>query len=418
MKSSIVFCALSFAIAAVEARPRDSNAHRLARGLPPLPPRRRQSGKRTTPSSTPFTCASKKTFCCADLTSTSSSAATTILSGLGVPLSSCGAHIGTGCVAAIGGSCDVLRESIRARWNRLHARCSLHVDLAHCVVFVVPPRVVGGLKLCLGQQLCVFCVGLSLVFGQQLFVSICVAFEQLRIRTQLLVRLEWLRVSICFTFEQFRVFRVRLSFVFGQQLFVRFACQQLRISICFAFEQLRVLGIGISLVFDQQLFIGFACQQLCVGIGICFAFRRRPQQLRIVRVDLSLVFGQQFLVGFACQQLRISICFAFEQLRVLGIGISLILVGPLNASSSSRVSSSASPSSTPVTCDTKKTFCCSDLASTSSSAATTILSGLGIPVSSCGAHIGTGCIAAIGESWYVASVFPLFASLFLFLGAA
>ncbi|KAJ7692864.1 hypothetical protein B0H17DRAFT_1200193 [Mycena rosella] len=105
MKSTIFVCALSFAISAVGALPNDSNAQRLARGLPPLPPRRRHFGaKRTTPSSTPFQCATKKTFCCTDLAAPTSAAATSALGGLGIPLSSCGAHIGLGCVAALGDS--------------------------------------------------------------------------------------------------------------------------------------------------------------------------------------------------------------------------------------------------------------------------------------------------------------------------
>ncbi|KAJ7905047.1 hypothetical protein B0H13DRAFT_735693 [Mycena leptocephala] len=65
MKTAITFCALSFAISAVNATHSESNAQRLARGLPPLPPRRRYSGaKRSTTSSTPFHCDTKKTFCC------------------------------------------------------------------------------------------------------------------------------------------------------------------------------------------------------------------------------------------------------------------------------------------------------------------------------------------------------------------
>ncbi|KAJ7681666.1 hypothetical protein B0H17DRAFT_1205649 [Mycena rosella] len=107
MKSSttVFVCALSFAISALAS---NSNANRLARGLPPLPPRRRQPGaKRLTPSSTPFHCDTKKTFCCADLPAMSSAAGKNAISGLGIPSTSCGEHIGTGCVAAIGDSCII-----------------------------------------------------------------------------------------------------------------------------------------------------------------------------------------------------------------------------------------------------------------------------------------------------------------------
>ncbi|KAJ6567773.1 hypothetical protein DFH09DRAFT_1363356 [Mycena vulgaris] len=172
MKSAIVFCALSFAISAVDALPAhsNSNAERLARGLPPLPPRRRHGAKRTTPSSTPFHCDTKKTFCCSDLTASSSSSAKNILSVLGIPSSSSGDYIGTGCVAAIGNSC-----------------CCLHIGLAHRIVLVFALRIVSGLvarKLCLAQQLGIVGVRSAVIFvgpleqlaGTNLFVRL--AFEQ------------------------------------------------------------------------------------------------------------------------------------------------------------------------------------------------------------------------------------------------
>ncbi|KAJ6543626.1 hypothetical protein DFH09DRAFT_1322083 [Mycena vulgaris] len=172
MKSTTFFCALSFAIAAVEAIPRDSNAHRLARGLPPLPPRRRQPGaKRSTPSSTPVTCASKKTFCCSDLTETSSSAATNILSGLGIPVSSCGAHVGTGCIAAVGDICLIGTP----------ANFCLDVDLAYRIVLVFTPRIVS-FGLVLGpleqhrQQLCAILV-VGFAFEQLGIVCVCVCLS-------------------------------------------------------------------------------------------------------------------------------------------------------------------------------------------------------------------------------------------------
>ncbi|KAJ7503245.1 hypothetical protein B0H11DRAFT_2222523 [Mycena galericulata] len=118
MKTAIIFSALSLAISAVDALPNESNAQRLARGLPPLPPRRRQLGaKRSTPSSTPFHCDTKKTFCCSNLEAASTSAAKTILSGLGIPSTSCGEQIGTGCEAA--SDSDVCTSGTRAQ---LHTR--------------------------------------------------------------------------------------------------------------------------------------------------------------------------------------------------------------------------------------------------------------------------------------------------------
>ncbi|KAJ6552250.1 hypothetical protein DFH09DRAFT_1366356, partial [Mycena vulgaris] len=109
MKTSVLLAFISLTISAVEALPRDTNANRLARGLPPLPPHRRQdaTGKRlkSRASSTPFHCDTKKTFCCTGLEATTSSAATSVLSGLGIPASSCGDNIGIGCIAALGDTC-------------------------------------------------------------------------------------------------------------------------------------------------------------------------------------------------------------------------------------------------------------------------------------------------------------------------
>ncbi|KAJ7126168.1 hypothetical protein C8R44DRAFT_618425 [Mycena epipterygia] len=44
MKASIVFYVLTLAIPAIRALLRETNAQRFARGLPPLPPKRRQPG--------------------------------------------------------------------------------------------------------------------------------------------------------------------------------------------------------------------------------------------------------------------------------------------------------------------------------------------------------------------------------------
>ncbi|KAF7368978.1 Hydrophobin [Mycena venus] len=108
MKNTIIFCALSYAISVVGAVRFESNAQRLARGLPPLPPRRRfgSGAKRSTTSPTPFHCDAKKNFCCSNFQSASSPAAENILRGLGISQSSCGEQIATGCVAASGDSCS------------------------------------------------------------------------------------------------------------------------------------------------------------------------------------------------------------------------------------------------------------------------------------------------------------------------
>ncbi|KAJ7506989.1 hypothetical protein B0H11DRAFT_188225 [Mycena galericulata] len=107
MKAAIVLTFLTLTFSAVDAAPRDTNARRLARGLPPLAPKRRQPGaKRNQASSTPFHCDTKKTFCCSRYESSSSPAASSILSGLGIHSSSCGEKIGTGCVAISGDSCS------------------------------------------------------------------------------------------------------------------------------------------------------------------------------------------------------------------------------------------------------------------------------------------------------------------------
>ncbi|KAF7377756.1 hypothetical protein MSAN_00198600 [Mycena sanguinolenta] len=111
MKTTTAFCALSYAISIVGATRPESNAQRLARGLPPLAPKRRFSNlrsgaKRVVPSSTPFSCSPQKNFCCSTIESASSPAAESLLSSLGISQNSCGEQIATGCVAASGDSCS------------------------------------------------------------------------------------------------------------------------------------------------------------------------------------------------------------------------------------------------------------------------------------------------------------------------
>ncbi|KAJ7496533.1 hypothetical protein FB451DRAFT_1385930 [Mycena latifolia] len=260
MKSSIVFCALSFAISALGALPSDSNAQRLARGLPPLPPRRRQHGaKRTTPSSTPHQCNTKKTFCCSDLTATSSSAAKSIISGLGISSSSCGEHIGTGCVAAFGDSC-----------------CCLHLVLARRFFLIFAPYKLVAWDLQHREHVCL---------AQYL-------------------RLVWDRLSLVFGQHACLIVRVGISLVVLGSL-------QLCARLYLAFEQLRVLAVGLSLVFGQQ------CTQLFfrrahLGSLVFFRLPReylgiRSSQLLVLGVGLSVVVVGPF------EQLGAHVFFVFEQ---------------------------------------------------------------------------------------------------------
>ncbi|KAJ6455392.1 hydrophobin, partial [Mycena sanguinolenta] len=111
MKTTVAFCTLSYAISVVGATRPESNAQRLARGLPPLAPKRRFSNnfsgaKRTAPSSTPFSCSPQKNFCCTTFESASSPVVESLLNSLGISQNSCGAQIATGCVAASGDSCS------------------------------------------------------------------------------------------------------------------------------------------------------------------------------------------------------------------------------------------------------------------------------------------------------------------------
>ncbi|KAJ7433725.1 hypothetical protein FB451DRAFT_1399500 [Mycena latifolia] len=213
----------------------DSNAQRLARGLPPLPPRRRQHGaKRTTPSSTPYQCNSKKTFCCSDLTATSSSAAKSIISGLEISSSSCGEHIGTGCVAAFGDSCIIGTP----------ANCCFDLILAHCFFLIFTPHKLVARDLercehvCLAQQLRLVRGRLPLVFGQHARLLVGV-----RISLVIVGPPEQLRARLYFAFKQCRVLGTGLSLVFGQQrtqLLLRLAQLDSIVFFCIPREQLGV----------------------------------------------------------------------------------------------------------------------------------------------------------------------------------
>ncbi|KAJ7363778.1 hypothetical protein DFH08DRAFT_949412 [Mycena albidolilacea] len=109
MKTTTLFYALNaltFATFAVDAAPRESNAQRFARGLPPLPPRRhfgQPKARGATTSSTPFKCETKKNFCCSPLQSVNDPTAANLLRTLGISQSSCGEQIASHCAAAASG---------------------------------------------------------------------------------------------------------------------------------------------------------------------------------------------------------------------------------------------------------------------------------------------------------------------------
>ncbi|KAF7354725.1 hypothetical protein MSAN_01386500 [Mycena sanguinolenta] len=141
MKTTVAFCALSYAISAVGATRPESNAQRLARGLPPLAPKRRFSNlrsgaKRTAPSSTPFSCSPQKNFCCTTFESASSPAAESLLSSLGISQNSCGEQIATGCVAASGDSCDPVDFELDSRLLFVACKQLGVVVVCPCWIFV------------------------------------------------------------------------------------------------------------------------------------------------------------------------------------------------------------------------------------------------------------------------------------------
>ncbi|KAJ7489369.1 hypothetical protein FB451DRAFT_1167049 [Mycena latifolia] len=367
MKSAIFFCALSFAISAVEGLPSESNAQRLARGLPPLPPRRRHSGaKRTTPSSTPIQCETKKTFCCSDLSATSSSSAKNILSGLGIPSSSCGEHIGTGCIAAFGDSwfCaiqlnwyagEVLRESVRARWYRLHACFSLHVVLAPRIDFVFAPRI---------------------------FVRHGLVAHQLGLVGALEQHTQQLGASILFDASSSRA---------SSSASVPHSSS----------------SATLSSASSSSSRASSSATSSSAHTSSASSHTASSSSARSSSVSPSSSHASSS---------RASTSTTSSSVRSSSASSHAASPSSVLSSSSSRVSSSVSPSSTPVNCDTKKIFCCSDLKATSSSSAKSILSGLGIPSNSCGEHIGTDCVAAFGDSCLIGTPARCCGSLFGLIG--
>ncbi|KAJ7511724.1 hypothetical protein B0H11DRAFT_2214599 [Mycena galericulata] len=242
MKTAIFFSALSLVISAVEALPRDSNAQRLARGLPPLPPQRRQPGfKRSTPSSTPFHCDTKKTLCCSGFESASSPAAKNILSGLSIPTTSCGEQIGTGCVAASSDGTCTSGKPAKCCGNIVgSALVGVDCTPSDCSFYflIIPPNILGldpcELQLCLAEQLR---IDPSLVVG---------LFEQ------------FARIIIRLALEQLRLACKQLRFGvvgFGTPLVEQRAFEQ----FCVACKQLRFRVVGFVAPLVQQRTLLFVC---------------------------------------------------------------------------------------------------------------------------------------------------------------
>jgi len=115
MKFSSAFTLVLASVATtVYAAPHETNADRLARGLPPMAPVRRSgtpayAAKRQSPSGTPSQCNTGSTLCC---NSTSTAGAQSALLGLlGIVLQDVNALVGLGCspisvIGAGGNSCS------------------------------------------------------------------------------------------------------------------------------------------------------------------------------------------------------------------------------------------------------------------------------------------------------------------------
>ncbi|KAG6809650.1 hypothetical protein H0H92_015336 [Tricholoma furcatifolium] len=87
MKFTTIFTIVAAAAATVSATSgAETNAERMARGLPPLPPTRRSGARRATPSSTPQTCSTGPVQCCNSITNASDAVASLIAGLLGLVL--------------------------------------------------------------------------------------------------------------------------------------------------------------------------------------------------------------------------------------------------------------------------------------------------------------------------------------------
>nr|GAT53826.1 predicted protein [Mycena chlorophos] len=92
---------------ASEAAARETNAWRMARGLPPMAPRRRDADYYQPPrkSLTPFTCTPQQNFCCQGYVPADSPQGYEVLNDYGITGDTCGETIGTGCSAAPSTGC-------------------------------------------------------------------------------------------------------------------------------------------------------------------------------------------------------------------------------------------------------------------------------------------------------------------------
>ncbi|KAG6865218.1 hypothetical protein C0991_004341 [Blastosporella zonata] len=121
MKFTTVFTVLAAAAAASASAfsGAETNADRMARGLPPLPPNRRATGvaRRAAPSSTPTpTCTTGPVQCCNSVTTASDPIASLLAGLLGLVL---------GADAAVGLTCSPLSLVLgRSSW---YEHSSLHL---------------------------------------------------------------------------------------------------------------------------------------------------------------------------------------------------------------------------------------------------------------------------------------------------
>ncbi|KAG5716913.1 hypothetical protein E4T56_gene8521 [Termitomyces sp. T112] len=108
MKFNNIFATLAVAAVSVSAAPGETNAHRMARGLPPLPPVRRATpvgfARRSTPSGTPpSVCNSGSVQCCGSVEKSTDPLVQTLSGLLGIVLGSSDS-VGVNCTPISGGT--------------------------------------------------------------------------------------------------------------------------------------------------------------------------------------------------------------------------------------------------------------------------------------------------------------------------